>query len=380
MRQSIRLGRIAGISVGCNWSVLVIVALFAWELAAYVLPTRAGAPDAADWVGGVIGAVVLSASLLAHEVSHALVAKRNDVRVRAITLFVFGGVTQLEGEAHDPGADLRIAAVGPGTSVALGALFAGAGWAASGLGVRGLPLAVLSWLWKVNLLLAGFNLIPAAPLDGGRILRSGLWHRSGDRDRATVTAARVGRCFAVVLVALGAVGFLAGGLLGLWPALIGLFLYMAARAEEDEGQLRARVGSLPVGQVMTPRPPAVAADMTVDELVGRHLWGYHGNAVVALDRQGHLVGVLTAGAVRALEPGRRPLATVAETMTPLAGVAVGHPEEAMTALLGRMASMGTSLAVVLDAQGHLAGVVSEDDLRRASAGATGRGPGGIQAS
>ena len=126
MRQSIRIGTFAGIAVGVNWSVLVILALFAWELAYYVLPTTTGAPTATDWVAGVIGAVVLLVSLLAHEVSHALVARHNGVGVRSITLWMFGGVAQLEGEAHTAGADFRIAAVGPGTSVVLAVGFGAA--------------------------------------------------------------------------------------------------------------------------------------------------------------------------------------------------------------------------------------------------------------
>ena len=190
MRQTIRIGTVDGIAVGVNWSVAVILAYFAWGVGAYVLPTHSGHPDVADWIAGVIAAVVLLGCLLAHEMSHCLVARHNGVGVRSITLFAFGGISELEGEAHTAGADFRIAAVGPSVSLSLAVLFGAADSVVVATGGHGLLVAVLSWLWEINLLLAVFNLIPAAPLDGGRILRSALWRRSGDRFRASVTASR----------------------------------------------------------------------------------------------------------------------------------------------------------------------------------------------
>jgi Zn-dependent protease/CBS domain-containing protein len=366
MRQSIRLGSFAGIAVGVNWSVIVILALFAGALAYDVLPASARSPGMADWVGGVIGAVVLLASLLAHEVSHALVAKHNGIGVRSITLFIFGGVTQIEGEAHTAGADFRIAAAGPATSVACGAFFAGAELALSDVGVHGVPVAVLSWLWKINLLLAAFNLIPAAPLDGGRILRAGLWRRWGDRVRASLAAARAGRGFAVVLIFLGVVEFLYWGLLGVWPALIGVFLYGAARAEEEYALVRWGVANLTVGQVMSPHPPAVPGTMTVDDLVHHHLWHYRGEAVAVTDDRGSLAGVVTIGAVRALKPERRAGTTVAKIALPLGVLAVAHADEPMSTVLERMMATGGNPALVLDADDRLAGIVTLADVERAS--------------
>ena len=209
----------AGIEVGLNWSVVIILALFAWELAAYVLPARPGHPSTLDWAAGLVGGAVVLASVLAHEVSHALVSRHNGVRVRSITLFVFGGMAQLEGEAHTPDADFRIAAVGPATSMGLAALFGAAQALAVAAGIHGLATALLAWLWQINLLLAVFNLIPGAPLDGGRILRSVLWRRWGDRTRASVAAAHAGRVVAAVLVSFGVVVFVStGSPVGLWPA------------------------------------------------------------------------------------------------------------------------------------------------------------------
>ncbi len=365
MRQTIRIGTFYGIAVGVNWSVVVILALFAWELAVYILPTHSGHADGADWIAGVIGAVVLLCSLLAHEGSHALVAKHNDVRVRSITLFVFGGVAQLEGEAHTPGADFRIAAVGPGVSLLLAALFGAIEIAAVAAGVHGLPVRLLSWLWEINLLLAIFNLIPAAPLDGGRILRAAIWQRSGDHFRASVTASRAGRVFAVVLIVLGVSAFVStGSLVGLWPALIGLFVYSAARSEEEYASIQRALVSLTVGQVMTPALPSVPGRTTVADIASL-LWLYRGNIAAVTDESGRLSGAVTAQEVDAVPAERRSSTTSKEIATSLSAIPIGHPEEPMSALLERMATSEGHFALVLDASNRVTGTVSSSDVQRA---------------
>ena len=176
--------------VGVNWSVLVIFGLITWELAALDSPTSYGSGSHPSyWVAALIASVLFFASLLAHELAHAVVARHNGIGVRSITLWLFGGVAQLEGEALSPGADFRIAAVGPATSLVLAGIFGAVEALAASAGVHGLALGVLEWLWRINLLLAAFNVIPAAPL-GGRMLRAGLWSWNHDRDRSAILAAR----------------------------------------------------------------------------------------------------------------------------------------------------------------------------------------------
>jgi Zn-dependent protease len=365
MRQSIRLGTFYGIAVGVNWSVILILALFAWNLADYVLPPQGVAPDAADWIAGVIGAVVLLASLLAHEVSHSLVARRNGIGVRSITLFLFGGIAQLEGEARTPGADFRIAAVGPATSLVLAGVFAAIQAVLVSAGAHGVLVDTVSWLWEINVALAVFNLIPAAPLDGGRILRAGLWHRSGNHARASLTAARTGRFFGILLIAVGVFAFLEVGIIGLWSALIGMFLYSAARAEERYAMLQGTLSNVTVGQVMTPHPPTVPRTVTVDELVNRHLGQYVGHAVAVTDENGWLAGAVTAQAVHAVPPERRSTTTLAQIAIPLDGVLMTRPDESMDVLLERLTTGGGRPALVLDADNRLAGIVTAADLQRA---------------
>ncbi|MHB8680468.1 MAG: site-2 protease family protein, partial [Acidimicrobiales bacterium] len=377
VRQSIRIGRFAGVDVGVNWSVLAIFALLTWELAKYVFPSSTAGTSAADWVAAVAASLAFFASLLAHEVSHAVVARHNDVGVRSITLWLFGGVAQLEGEAHAPGADFRIAAAGPATSIVLAGTFGAAEVVCNHAGITGLPVVVLAWLWKINLLLAAFNLLPAAPLDGGRILRAGLWRHWHDRSRAAVAAARAGRGLAVVLIGLGMLEFAYGGVDGLWPALIGMFLYTAAGAEERAARVRGTLGGLRVGDVMTPHPPAVPASVTVDELVHRYLGHFHGDAIAVTDANGLLAGVLTAERVRAVSPAEQHTVVLSQIARPLAQVTVARPEEPLDVVLQRAGADGGLPLLVLDPSNRLAGIVSEGDVARASAWAHPRPAAGV---
>jgi Zn-dependent protease/CBS domain-containing protein len=358
---------VGGVPVGVHWSLAVIFGLITWELADVVLPGingSAGRP--AYWVAAVVAAVLFLASLLAHEASHAVVARLNRVGVRSITLWLFGGVAQLEGEAPSPGADFAIAAVGPGTSISLAGVFGAAQILFERAGVHGLAVDVVSWLWQINLLLAAFNLIPAAPLDGGRILRAGLWKKSKDRARASVLAARAGLGFGVLLVVGGVVEFIAGSPIGLWPALLGWFLFSAARSEENAARHRQAVEGLPVGAVMSPHPPVVPSSMTVAELLAGPIHWWYGAQVAAVTApSGWVEGVVTLERIRRVPESARattPLGAIAE-----AGdvVPVARPDEPMPEVLERMYVAGGRPAVVLDPDGRVVGTVSLDDVARA---------------
>ena len=224
MNESWSLGRIAGIHVGLNWSLLVVAALIAWSLATGLLPSAApGQSSGAYWTAGVVSAVVFLASLLAHELAHSVVAVRRGVRVEGITLWLFGGVSRFSTESSSPGAQALITFVGPLTSLLLGVVFFVASAAAGGDAHPGLVAATLSWLGYINIALGVFNLVPAFPLDGGRLLQSLIWLRSGDRLRATRIAARIGMVFAYLLIAYGLASFLLAGNLigGIWSVFLG---------------------------------------------------------------------------------------------------------------------------------------------------------------
>lgn len=204
MRASFRLGRIAGVPVGVNWSVLVIFVLIAWALSASLFPrSYPGHSTFAYVVAGLAAAVVFFLGLLAHEVAHAVIAKRNGIEVDSITLWLFGGVSELKGEAKDPGAELRIAGIGPLVSLVIGVFFGVIAALVALAGGRGLLVGALSWLAGINVLLAIFNVLPAAPLDGGRLLHAVVWRATGDRTKASIVAARAGWGLGIILIVIG---------------------------------------------------------------------------------------------------------------------------------------------------------------------------------
>jgi Zn-dependent protease len=228
------LGTILGIEIRVDWSVAFVFALLTWGLATTSFPALAeGYKTSEYWAAASLTTVVFMGSLLAHETSHSLVARRRGIRVRDITLWLFGGVATLEGEARTPRADFAIAIAGPAASVAIGVVAGAIGAVLALVHASALVVAAVFWLGAINIVLALFNLVPAAPLDGGRVLRAWLWHRSGDHDAAAIKAARAGHTFGWILVGLGIIEFMAGGDIGgLWFILLGWFLTNASRAEE----------------------------------------------------------------------------------------------------------------------------------------------------
>ncbi len=264
MGQSVRIGRIAGIEVGFNWSLLVIFWLIAWSLAGARFPTQfPGYTSAAYWTAALVTAVLFFGSLLLHELAHAVVARRCGVAVDGITLWLFGGVARFRGEAMNARAELRIAAVGPGTSIVVGAVLLALSFGLAAAGTPPLVVGATRWLGIINLVLAVFNLVPGFPLDGGRVLRALIWKKRGDRVSATRTAARAGRIFAYVLIGLGIAEFaLAASLGGLWFVFLGWFLLGAAQAEESQTLLRAALRDVRVQDAMSPDPATVPQDTT----------------------------------------------------------------------------------------------------------------------
>ena len=236
MNDSVHLGRVSGIRLGANWSLFPILFLVAWTLAATLLPFAApGYTTVGYWVFGLLTAAAFYACLLAHELAHALVARRHGVEVKGIVLWLFGGVAQFEGDTPTARAELQVAAAGPAASLAFAGIMAAVSWLLGLAGINSLMVASLWWLAGINTLLAIFNLLPAFPLDGGRILRAILWRRWDDRLRATAVAARVGTAGGYLLIALGVLEFLTGGggIGSIWLALIGWFITVAARQQHE---------------------------------------------------------------------------------------------------------------------------------------------------
>jgi Zn-dependent protease len=368
MTASIRFGRIAGIPVGASWSALLIALLIAWSLAGRLLPAQApGLAPAAYWLAGAAGAGLFLGSLLAHEVGHALVARRAGLRVRGITLWLLGGVAQLEDEPASPRDELRVAIVGPAVSLALAVGF---GLAAAALSVAGGPavaVAVAAWLAVGNAALALFNLLPAAPLDGGRVLRGLLWRRHGSRVRAAVTATRAGVWVGAGLVGYGLLGTLTGWGIGtLWTALVGWFLVTAARQERDHAILGDRLGGLRADQVMTPAPAVAPAWFTVDAFLRNYIQPWQATALPLRTFDGRPAGVVTAAALHAVPPDRRHIVRAGDVAIPMAALLMVTPDRPVADLGTRLADGRTVAAVVAD--GQLLGLVTAGDLARSTQG------------
>lgn len=365
MTESIRLGRIAGIAVGFNWSVLVIFWLITWSLAVGEFPqANPGETDTSYWVAALLTGLVFFASLLAHELGHALVARRLGMQVEGITLWLFGGVAKLGGEAATARAELQVGVIGPAVSVAAAAVFGLVALALDGFGASGLVVAVPAWLARINLILAVFNLVPAYPLDGGRVLRGLLWARHGNKLRATATAARAGRTFAYFLIGLGLVDFAAGASAGgLWFVFLGWFLFAAARAEEEGVMTRELLGGLRVRDIMSSDPVVAPASITVAELVERYALSHRFSAFPLVDDDGRPVALVTLGRVKTVPAARRHETIAASLACPLEEVPMAGPDDPLVDLLERMATSADGRALVFE-HGRLVGIVSPTDVAR----------------
>lgn len=355
------LGRVAGVPLALHWSVAVVFGLLTWSLAEGILPASVdGASTTAYWIAGAVGGTLFMQSLLAHEVAHALVARRHGVGVRRMTLWLFGGVAELEREAPTPQAELRIAAAGPATSLACAVAFGVAAAAASVLDAS-LAAAVLGWLAAANVVLALFNLIPGAPLDGGRILMALLWRRHGDRLRAMRTATKAGRVTGYGLMCVGVAELLVGADMGgLWTIFIGWFLLGAARGEAAHAEASHALAGLRVRDVMTATPQRVPGWVSLHLFVHEYaLTGRHTTFPVD-DADGRVIGLVTLSQVKARPATSWPELTVAAVMTPLPGVPVADPADDLAAAIARSAESGGRL-LVFDG-GSLVGIVTPSDL------------------
>ena len=362
MAPSIRLGRIFGIEVGANWSLVFIFVLIAWTLATGILPATAPRQTAGSyWIAGAAGAVAFYGCLLAHELAHALVARRSGVRVAGITLWLFGGVSRLDGEPASAGAEALIAIVGPITSFVVAAVALGLSFAA---GSAGLVAALLAWLALVNAMLGVFNLVPAFPLDGGRLLAAIFWWRQGSRRQGVHSAVRIGRWIAYLMIALGVVSLFTGTVVdGIWLAFIGWFLLSAGASEETGATIKAALKSVPVSAAMTSPVITIPDWITVEQFLENVAPSHQFTTYPVHDPSGKLTGLVRlADLVRigAAERSTRRLSAVAR---PIADVPATRPDEELAALVERVGSALEYRVLVFD-KGELVGILSPVDIAR----------------
>lgn len=364
------LGTVFGIRVRANWSVVIILALIAFGLGRLQFPSANPHQSAFTYgLAGVITAVVFLASLLAHELAHSLLARRYGLSVRSITLWAFGGISELSGEFPNPADEARVAAVGPLTSLLLGGIFIGvaAGVAAphpARDSVTGVIVSALAYLGITNVALFAFNIIPAAPLDGGRVLRAVIWWRTGDRVKATVWASRAGEVLGWVFVVGGFYAFfITGQFTWLWTALIGFFITGGASAEAQQAVVTGRLRGIRVSQIMTPNPVTVRASMTVSEFLDSSLFRARHQSFPVTQDGDTVTGLVTFNRIKQVPPGERDRTRLADIACPLADVATATPDDSAADLLPRLTACADQRALVFR-DGHLVGIVSPSDITR----------------
>lgn len=357
-----KLFTIAGFRVYVDASWVLIFMLVAWSLSRVFPAALPELSTGATWVMGVTGALGLFLSIIAHELAHSLMARRMGTEIRSITLFLFGGVAEMGEEPKQASDELKIAIVGPLTSLGVAVL----AWAAATLVAATVaapaPVAVLEYLAGINVLLALFNLVPAFPLDGGRVLRSILWRRHGDLRRATATTARLGQAFGVVLIVFGILGIFAGNFIGgMWYALIGLFLRGAAQQSYSAVVTRLALEGEPVRRFMQKQVVVVPPQMTLARFVDDVLYPtQHKLFPVVVDDR--VAGAMTTRLLKEIPRDRWESTTIADAMAPLDDEVAIRPETDAVEAMARMHKTGRSRLVVVEDGGRLAGVLTLKDL------------------
>ncbi|MGV8082122.1 MAG: site-2 protease family protein [Coriobacteriia bacterium] len=362
---SIRLGKIFGIPLEINLSWAFIFVLLAFSLGTAYFPALSAAENAPVWMFAVLGvltSVLFFASIIAHELAHSLVSLKQGGHVDKITLFIFGGVSQITEEPATPGKEFVMAVVGPLTSIVLAALCFGGYTLAISQQAAWWIWAPLQYLAAINFFVGIFNLLPGFPLDGGRVLRSLIWGATRDPMKATRWAARSGQAIGWAMVTLAVVLVLAGQGNYIWFGIMGWFIAWLAGASYREQQLRARIGGVTVGKVMSQNPEYVSGDISVESLVQEHLLG-RGHSRYPVLHDGAIIGIVGPLDVKALSRNLWPQTRVVDiTNRDLANLSVSSDTPVLS-VLPRLAGERPGALLVVS-EGRLAGIVTRSDVLR----------------
>lgn len=362
--RGIPLFKLFGFSVRLDWSWLIIFVLITWSLASGMFPFYYPDLSAATyfWMG-LTGALGLFFSIVLHELGHSLIARRYGVEMRGITLFIFGGVAEMRNEPPSPSAELAIAVAGPIVSFAIGLICLAAGFAgnAAGLipGIRG----VLMYLGWINLALVGFNLIPAFPLDGGRVLRALLWHHQNNLKSATRISSSIGSGFGMVLILLGIMSFIGGNVIGgMWWFLLGLFLRGASQMSYQQVIVRRALEGEDVDRFMQSHVETVPPTATLQEFVDDYVYAHHFKMFPVTDN-GRLEGCMTTKKIKEVPRDEWSRHTVAEFAEACGEENTIEANADATAALAKMSNDGPSRLIVTEG-GRLRGVISLKDMMK----------------
>lgn len=381
---SVQLARIFGIRIGASPSWFIVLFLMIYVLSGYFRDVL-GASDSAAYGVAVAAALLFFVSLALHELGHALIARRNGIEIAGIDLWFFGGVAKLSRDTSSPGEEFRVAAAGPAVTLLLVGLCFGAAALLSESGdvldvaqfsgstTTNAVAALLGWLAAVNAMLFVFNLIPAFPLDGGRIARAAAWKATGDRNRATRASARIGQGFSYVLIGLGIwLAFASDAASGLWLVVLGWFLGQAARGAVAASEFSERIDGVTAADVMEADPVAVPGATTALSAQDEFFLRYGHPWFPVVDALGRVRGVLTQERVDGAVAGGQPALTADDLVEPAGAGASVARDTPLEALLGSESLRRLGALIVVDADDRLCGLVTLDRVRRAlTAGAVG---------
>jgi Zn-dependent protease/CBS domain-containing protein len=369
--MSVQVGRIKWIPVKIHFTLVISFLLVPWTLAGAFMPEFVpGLTTLEYWAIGIVGAAVLFASTLLHELSHSMVAMSYGVKVRQIMLFVFGEVSDISEEMKDYRKEARMAFAGPLTSFVISAVFWLLYWllivqqvlpitGAAYLMVKG----VLYYVVTINLFLGAFNLLPAFPSDGGRLLRAALMKRKRDYNSATRTAANVGIAISYSFMGLGFVAMLTGNFIaGLWIVLIGWFLMSGAQSYLSQIQLASVLATFRLRDIMNSNVISVRPGLVLDRLISDYFRKYMKSAFPVIDYTGRLEGMMTLKRALQVPEAKRQDITVVDVLMPVSDLPILGPEDDANAALMAMVAAGIGKVFVCDADGRLLGIVSKSDI------------------
>ena len=366
MKAQVKFGRIAGISIGLHYSWFIVAVLIALSLVQHFHAVDPQWSRTVVWMAAAVTSVLFFVALLLHELAHSLVAKARGLRVRAITLFALGGVSQIESEARDAKSEFWIAIAGPITSVVIGLVLLGTAWLGGWLVAGGpaTPLtSVLVWLGYINILLAAFNMVPGYPLDGGRVLRALIWSVTHNADRATRLAAKVGQAVAFLFILSGLWRFFVGANFGgLWLALIGWFLLDASRASYVQVEMMAGLRDRRVADVMDHDYATVEGRLSLQDFVDEYLLRSGRRCFVVL-HNGQVAGLVTPHEVKSVDRQSWSQTTVQSVMRPLRQLRTVAPDTPALQALELMSREDVNQLPVISG-GRLAGIFSRGHVLR----------------
>lgn len=362
MKGSFKIGKIKGILIEVNASWFVIFALVTYTLASGYFPVYY--PDfdpTTRWVSSSVIALLFFVSVLLHELSHSLVSLKLGMPVKSITLFIFGGIAQIEQEPDEPMKELKMAIAGPGMSIFLFGLFFLLSIIFKNFGAPEAAVVSLGYLSTINLSLAIFNLVPAFPLDGGRVLRAIIWRFTGNLQRSTKITSAMGSIFGYFLIAFGVLLLLNNYIInGIWLVFIGWFINQMSKDSYQSMLLSDIFDKINIREFMTGKVVTVDRSMSVQELVDNYFYKYK-FAIFPVSQDGRIIGIVSAASVKQLETGTRSQATVGSITTPLSDKLIISPDDIVSTAMTRLRSNGIGRVLVMD-QDNLLGIVSNTDI------------------